>query len=153
MSRRQPIELVVTNGKKHITKAEIEERLKSEIHAPKNNITPPNYLPENLKEEFSRIADELININIMSNLDNEALARFIISEHQYQEVTTKLLKLKTVGKKYYDLILLQEKLFKMVRQSANDLGLSISSRCKLVVPQKEEKQESKWSKFGVSQGG
>jgi hypothetical protein len=34
---RQPIELVVSNGKKHLTKSEIEERKKSEVKAPADN--------------------------------------------------------------------------------------------------------------------
>lgn len=154
MRPRQPINLVVANGKKHLTKEEIEERKNSEVRAPNDQITPPEYLPDNLKEEFNRIADELINIGIMTNLDNEALSRFIISNYQYQEVTAKLLKLKTIGKKYYELILLQEKLFKMVRISASDLGLTISSRCKLTIPKtKEDKPASKFAKFGAGKSG
>ena len=41
---------------------------------------------------------------------------------------------------YPAMVRIQEKLFTMARQSANDLGLTISSRCKLVVPKKEEKE-------------
>ena len=84
----------------------------------------------------------------MSNLDCEALARFIVSEYNYQKVTKKLLKTGIENSKYYGLLLLQEKLFKMCRQSAGDLGLTISSRCKLVIPQAEEKlKENKFAKF------
>ena len=45
---------------------------------------------------------------------------------------------------YYKFCTLQDKIFKQVRQVGNDLGLSISSRCKLVVPtkQEEEKEET-----------
>jgi P27 family predicted phage terminase small subunit len=44
---------------------------------------------------------------------------------------------------------IQERYFKQCRSSANDLGLSISSRCKLVVPEtKEEKpKENKFKQF------
>ena len=108
-----------------------------------------NYLPDQLKEEFYRIANELIEIGIMTNLDCEALARFIVSENQYQKVTKKILKSKNITDNYILLIQLQEKLFKMSRTAASDLGLTISSRCKLVIPKKiEEQKESKWSKFG-----
>ena len=43
----------------------------------------------------------------------------------------------------------QDKLFKQCRASANDLGLSISSRCKLVVPEtkKETPKENEFKKF------
>ncbi|NFM47897.1 phage terminase small subunit P27 family [Clostridium botulinum] len=138
---RQPIDLIVAKGKKNLTKKEIEERKSSEVKAPADKIKSPSYLPNNLKKEFKRIAGELIDIGIMSNLDCEALARFIVSEYNYQKITKKLLKTGIDNEKYLDLLLMQEKLFKMCRQSAGDLGLTISSRCKLVVPKKEDKKE------------
>lgn len=145
---RQPTDLLLVKGKKHLTKQEIEERKSKEVQAPADKIEPPSYLPNNLKKEFIRIAGELINIEIMSNLDCEALARFIISEYNYQKVTKKLLKTGVDNEKYIDLLLMQEKLFKMCRQSASDLGLTISSRCKLVVPKpKEDKPKNKFTKF------
>lgn len=146
---RQPTELLLVKGKKHLTKKEIEERLNAEVKANSDKVQAPSYLPDKLKEEFYRIADELIKIGIMSNLDCEALARFIVSENQYQKVTAKILKSKNITDNYITLIQLQEKLFKMSRTAASDLGLTISSRCKLVIPKKEEeKKESKWTKFG-----
>lgn len=146
---RQPTELLLVKGKKHLTKAEIEERLNSEIKAKSDKVQAPSYLPNELKEEFNRVANELIEIGIMTNLDCEALARFIVSENQYQKVTAKILKTKNITDNYISLIQLQEKLFKMSRTAASDLGLTISSRCKLVIPKKEEdKKQSKWSKFG-----
>ncbi|AUN11449.1 phage terminase small subunit P27 family [Clostridium botulinum] len=145
---RQPTDLVMLKGKKHLSKKEIEERKNSEVQAPTDKVEPPSYLPNNLKKEFNRIAQELMNIEIISNLDCEALARFIVSEYNYQKVTKKLLKTGIDNEKYIDLLLMQEKLFKMCRQSASDLGLTISSRCKLVVPKsKEEKPKNKFSKF------
>ncbi|EKS4345797.1 phage terminase small subunit P27 family [Clostridium botulinum] len=145
---RQPTDLVMLKGKKHLSKKEIEERKNSEVKANADKIGPPSYLPSNLKKEFNRIAQELISIEIISNLDCEALARFIVSEYNYQKVTKKLLKTGIDNEKYIDLLLMQEKLFKMCRQSASDLGLTISSRCKLVVPKfKEEKPKNKFSKF------
>lgn len=145
---RQPIDLLIAKGKKNLTKAEIEKRRAEEIIANKDKIEPPSYLPKNLKDEFMRIAEELIDIGIMSNLDNEALARFITSEYNYQKVTKKLLKMGVDNPKYYDTVLLQEKMFKMCRQAANDLGLTISSRAKLVMPKKEEdKEETKFDRM------
>ncbi|MCD3351272.1 phage terminase small subunit P27 family [Clostridium botulinum D/C] len=145
---RQPTDLLVVKGKKHLTKKEIEERKSKEVIAPADNIQSPSYLPSKLQKEFKRIAGELKNIEIMSNLDCEALARFIVSEYNYQKVTKKLLKTGVDNEKYIDLLLMQEKLFKMCRQSASDLGLTISSRCKLVVPKpKEDKPKNKFSKF------
>ena len=58
---RQPIELVIAKGKKHLSKAEIEERRKQEIKASNDNIEAPSYLPNNLKEEFNNILYDLRN--------------------------------------------------------------------------------------------
>lgn len=135
---RQPVDLLLIKGKKNLTKKEIEERRAQEVKAPANNIEAPSYLPDKLKKEFNRLAQEMIDIGIMSNLDCEALARFVVSEHNYQKVTKKLLRMGVDNPEYYNTVLLQEKMFKMCRQAANDLGLTISSRCKLIVPKKEE---------------
>lgn len=145
---RQPVDLLLIKGKKNLTKKEVAERRATEVKASANNIEAPSYLPDNLKKEFNRLAQEMIDINIMSNLDCEALARFVVSEYNYQRTTKRLLRTGVENPKYYDLLLMQEKLFKMARQAANDLGLTISSRCKLVVPKEEKKEDPIEEKFG-----
>ena len=42
--QRQPIALVQAKGKKHLTKAEIAERERTEVKAPSDRVTPPSYL-------------------------------------------------------------------------------------------------------------
>ena len=140
---RQPIELVIAKGKKHLSKAEIEERRKQEIKASNDNIEAPSYLPNNLKEEFNNIASELNRLNIMTNLDVDTLARFVISKAMYLKLTSDIMKDTTL---LQDVKVLnnQDKLFKQCRASAMDLGLTISSRCRLVIPT-AEKQEKELS--------
>ena len=77
----------------------------------------------------------------MTNLDCEVLARYVMLENQFQQISTKLLQLNIEDEEYYKFCNLQEKIFKQVRQVGNDLGLSISSRCKLVVPTKEKEEK------------
>ena len=145
---KQPISLIQAKGKKHLTKSEIEERKSKEVKAANDKVEPPSYLPETLKKEFRRIASELIKVEIMTNLDCEALARFVVSEYNYQKVTKKMLKTGVDNDKYFNYILMQDKLFKQSRQAASDLGLTISSRCKLVTPTKQDdKPPNKFSKF------
>ncbi|MCP3738807.1 phage terminase small subunit P27 family [Rossellomorea sp. BNER] len=158
--QRQPIDLLVHKGNKHLTKKEIEDRKAKEINAPNDKVEPPSYLTtKKLKDEFNKIANELMGIGIMSNLDVDALARFILAQKMYQDLTKQLSKLKPVitdedgnvseNEVYSKLLVNQDKLFKQCRQSASDLGLTISSRCKLVVPQSKENDQppSKWDKF------
>lgn len=136
--QRQPIELLLIKGKKHLTKAEIEERRSREIRAPSDKVKAPSYLDKAAKKEFNRIAKELLDIGIMTNLDVDALARFVIARRMYLDVTRELLQMSPHHPEYLDLLQAQDKLFKQCRQSAGDLGLTISSRCRLVVPKKEE---------------
>lgn len=155
--QRQPTNLLLLKGKKNFTKTEIEERQASEVKAKADNVKPPDYLTKKLKNEFTEIANELLRIEIMSNLDVDALARFLLAREQYVKLTRALrntpvtqrvkdTKGKThtlANETYADLLLSVDKLFKQCRQAAADLGLTISSRCRLVVPKKpEEKKKS-----------
>ncbi|TDQ39227.1 phage terminase small subunit P27 family [Aureibacillus halotolerans] len=149
---RQPINLVVAKGKKNLTKKEIEERMKAEVQAERDKVQPPAYLTKKLKDEFTEIANELLRINIMTNLDNDALARFVMAQDLYIKITKALLKEKPIVKnpttgeeglngKHIELTKTQDKLFKQVRAAASDLGLTISSRCKLVLPKADKKED------------
>ena len=139
--QRQPIELLLAKGKKNFSKAEIEERKAKEVKANTDNIKPPSYLSKELIPNFEYIANQLADIGIMTNLDCEVLARYVMLENQFQQISSKLLQLNIDDEEYYKFCNLQEKIFKQVRQVGNDLGLSISSRCKLVVPSKEKEEK------------
>ncbi len=138
---RQPTDLLLVKGKKHLTKAEIEDRKSKEIKAPSDKVKAPSYLPADLKKEFNKIAKELKEIGIITNLDIDALARFIIAKKMYLELTKQILEKPELMIVDKDIVTTQDKLFKQCRSSASDLGLTISSRCKLVVPKKEDKKE------------
>ena len=88
--QRQPIELLQAKGKKHLTKAEIEARKQTEIHAPNYNIKPPKWLTAKQKTKFKSIVSELLAIDLVTNLDVDALARLIISQDQYIEITEEI---------------------------------------------------------------
>lgn len=146
--QRQPVDLLIAKGKKHLTKKEIEDRRAKEIKVPADNIEPPKYLQKKEKERFTEIATQLINIGIMSNLDVDVLARYISQETQWRKITKKIRSIDPTTEEYYKLLLTQEKLFKMCRQASTDLGLTISSRCKIQVPKVEkEEKKNKFDKF------
>lgn len=149
---RQPIDLIVAKGKKHLTKKEIEERKKQEVKAPADKIHAPEYLTEKQKKKFEEIAKTLDDMNIMSNLDCHALARYISAVDMYEELTKKVRNRSILNdpellEKYAKL---QDRYFKQCHTSANALGLSISSRCKLVLPPsaiQETPKENKFARF------
>lgn len=51
-NQKQPINLILAKGKKHLTKAEIEERQKTEIKTDHINVTAPEYLTDEQKKSF-----------------------------------------------------------------------------------------------------
>lgn len=146
---RQPVDLLVYKGKKNLTKQEIEERKSQEVKAASDKVKAPAYLPKEMKKDFKKIADELLKIGIMTNLDVDALARFLFAQKMYLDVTNTLLGMRPVipdeetgtytsNPDYADLLISQDKLFKQCRAAANDLGLTISSRCRLVMPKPKD---------------
>ena len=88
--KRQPTAVVVAKGKKHFTKAEIAARENAEVSAPTDNIMPPAYLSAKQKRTFREISAELLEVGLISNLDCDALARLIIAQDHYREVTRQL---------------------------------------------------------------
>ena len=136
--RKEPVELVLAKGKKHLSKAEIEERKATEVKVDLVDIKAPSYLTEEQSKEFEILAFKLKHINIMTELDEDCLARYLLSKRNYLKITRKLNSIitkKDVKVSEIDgLISIQDKLFKQCRSAAGDLGLSISSRCKLIVP-------------------
>lgn len=149
--QRQPIELVLANGRKNLTKAEIQDRRDSEIKPITDDITPPDYLTKKQKETFCKLADQLLKLKILGETDVDALARYIVANDFYITAVKKLRSrdIKNDPIKFGAWSKIQETYFKQARTSANDLGLTISSRCRLVVPATKDppKKENKFKKF------
>jgi P27 family predicted phage terminase small subunit len=148
---RQPIELIEAKGKKHLTKAEIEARKNSELKVDLKNVCVPDYLPAKLQNEFKEIASKLLYVGVMTELDEDCLARYLLSKQSYLKYTSMLNKATQQNRiiEMEKLMTMQDKAFKQCRASANDLGLTIASRCKLVMPEtKEPPKENKFAKFG-----
>jgi len=149
MPSRLPIEVVQARGAKHLTKAEIAERQACEIKPIADDIIAPDYLTKKQKETFYKLSSQLEKLKIMGETDVDALARYITANDSYVHATKQLRKkdVKNDPVKYESWSRAQERTFKMVRSSANDLGLSISSRCKLVVPTPATEEKPKANKF------
>lgn len=166
---RQPIDLVVANGRKNLTKAEIAERRATEVAPCADDLTAPSYLTAAEKKRFNKLAGQLAKIKVMGETDTETLARYVTAQALYEKATKDL---RALDKKrpteldaadkeaYYNLLdmwttaqdnlaRLQDRYFKQAQTVASSLGLTISSRCKLVVPVKDEAPKvNKFAKFG-----
>ena len=133
---REPIDLLLAKGRKHFTKEDIERRRAQEPKVPFKSIEAPDYLNGKMKEEFYDIAYKLLDIGVMTELDEDALARYLIAKQhylKYSNLLTKALQDKDL-EGAAKLATTQDKLAKQVRQFASDLGLTITSRCKLIIP-------------------
>lgn len=140
---RQPTDLVVLNGRKHLTKAETEARRAAEVKAPppkSKRIKPPAYLPESLHKKFRTLAKQLIEIGILAEIDYDCLARYLLAEQAYLAVTEQVNRAIAGGAITLldDLSKTQTRYFNQCSRAASDLGLTISSRCRLVVTKPPE---------------
>lgn len=143
---KEPVNLLVAKGQTHLTKEEIAARAASEIKAPADKITAPKYLTKTQREKFNDIARQLIAIEIMSNLDVDILAMYIQSHDKYlkynrmvnrvlsQTGAADIIKMADNAELLADYETLRDKAIKQCRSCASDLGLTITSRCRLVVP-------------------
>ena len=171
---REPINLLLAKGRKHLTQEDIQRRMATEPIAPADAIQPPEYLSKKQRDEFSALAEELRRIKIIGNVDAGELARYVIA-HGFYARYTKLLR--TLPKKKRarlrelraklaaeegravvageeiddedaalelerSLVLLQDKYFAQCEATARALGLNITSRCKLVIPQERPVRKS-----------
>ena len=176
--QRQPTDLVVLNGRKHLTKAEIEARKNAEVVAPNDKVKPPSYLTADQKKKFRKLAKELLEIKLIANVDCDALARLLIAQEQYIEITEQIRETplmedvpvyetemnpvtgemervqvgtrQVVNGERERLMIIQDRCMKQCRQGASDFGMTVSSRCRLVVPKpKQQKPENKFAKYAT----
>ena len=160
------VNLAVVNGGKHWTKAEKEERQNQELHLPKpKTLKAPKWLGRDARKLFGMYAKLLLAFpeGIVSELDTGTLARYCDCELSYAEASTQMnawleqcrvLRNQIIAtgdwsvmgedanyataEKQVDYWSGQMARFeKICRSCAADMGLTVTSRCRLVVPQVE----------------
>lgn len=141
----KPIKLHLAEGNRsHLTEAEIERRLDGELDVPFLDVQPPEYLTGKKQiEKFNYFAGMLLELDIFTELDVDCLARYIMSEQLYLQYTNLLIGL--IKSKDFDQMgkiqQLQDKAFRQCHQCARSLGLTITDRARLVVPQPPEEDD------------
>ena len=147
---RQMTDVVKANGKKHLSKAEEAARRAREVKLPAPaKLKVPGWLPEYLKPEFKQLAKLLLDSKMgVAQLDADTIGRYLVAQRQYAAASIKT-------QEYLDQedaesaaawSKLQEKYFTQARSCANDMGMTITSRCKLVLPE-GAKQEAEQNPF------
>lgn len=163
---REPVNLVIAKGKTNLTKAEIKERQSNEVQPCVDGITAPSHLTSSQKKRFEKLAGQLQKIKIMGETDCDTLARYVVVQENYEQAVKDLRSIERQRPKgeaatlealltWTAMLEKQDKrlerYFKQAHTAASALGLTISSRCKLQVPVKEEQPKvNKFAAFGVS---
>ena len=148
---KEPVNLILMKGKKHLTKDEIERRRKEELDVPSDAIEAPPYLTKAQRKTFDEIAKILKDLKIMTNLDCDALASYIVARDGWVNAGKQLRKkeVKANPKLMNQWSLIETRYRKDMRTAATDLGLTITSRGKIVAPITETPAppENKFAKF------
>ncbi len=144
---RLPIEVLEARGRKHMGKQERQEREDAQPKPSKEvkRLVAPAWLPDNLRPEFNRIAAAVVDLmpKLVIRPDADTIANYCVIYESWKHVTNLANAVLSAG----DLegaqawSLVQDRYFKQARACATDLGLTLSSRCRLVVPEKEDRGE------------
>ena len=136
--KRQPTDVIKANGRKHLSRAEEAPRRAGEVNlSTAKTARPPSWLPEEpkeLKKSFRALGRQLIEAKLFTELDREALEQ---GDQEKADGWSRI----------------QDRYFKQARACANDMGLTVTSRCRLVVPGAGEQEEPENQFLQLIQGG
>ena len=132
----EPIALIEAKGRTHMGEDKREERRKREIHPPFTDVRAPEYLTEEQKKKFDYYAEMLLALKVMTELDTDCLARYIMAHDLYVGYSKVLRSVLMVGDPddITKVQNMQAKAFQQAQTCARDLGLTITSRCKIMIP-------------------
>ena len=153
---RQPTDVIKAKGRKHLSTAEEAQRRAGEVHVERpKTVKVPTWVPEDLQKDFRSLGRKLLAAGLYTDLDGDTLGRYLVAQRQYllaaEETDTALTdkdldKADAWGK-------VMERHFKQARACANDMGLTVTSRCRLVVPDSPQKGEENNPFLALIQGG
>ncbi|MCL6453561.1 MAG: phage terminase small subunit P27 family [Alicyclobacillus sp.] len=150
---------VLTGNKNRLTKAELEQRVEAEkkLTPRADKVKPPAWLDPVAKREFKRLAAELQELDLLTNVDVNALAaycdaysdyvactRIIREEGLLVEYTNKAAETNKVP---HPLLSKKKQLHDQMRSLALEFGLTPSARAKLAMPKGEERPKTEEEKL------
>lgn len=142
---RQKLSVLEGTGRKHLTKAEKADRAAREVNLPKpKTIRVPKWVPEDYRKEFRALAKELLTADLgMAQVDADTLGRYVVAQANYTQTLSIVHAALTDhdGDALKEATKVLDTYFKQARACANDLGMTITSRCRLVLPEGARKPE------------
>lgn len=153
---RQLTDLVKANGRKHLSQAEEAERRAAEpqVETP-TVVIPPKWLAKRLHKDFLEIAQILLRSGLYTDLDRDVLGQYFVTRENWIKANKKAAAAirDDDEKQAQSWTTVQNTYFRQARQCAESMGLSITSRCRLVVPETKQKAENNNPFLSVIQGG
>ena len=134
---RQSVDVLKAKGKKHLSKAEEAQRrdMEVQVEAP-SAVTPPKWLKKKHHSEFLAIGQILLNAGLYKELDRDVLAQYFVCRehwlHADKEAAKAIKEKDDKGAQAWTGI--QATYFKQARQCASAMGLDVTARCRLIVP-------------------
>ena len=160
--KREPVAVLEAKGKSHLGAAELASRRASEVNLPELPFVVPDTLTKQQAKEFQQIAAYLEGVNaqnaahgggsIYSGADSETVAQYIVCRDLAHKLQTDLEgtledseatptdKSKALAR-YKDMC-------NLARAYAGDLGFTVSSRMKIVLPGVEAVKADDYGDFG-----
>ena len=153
--KRQPTDIVKANGRKHLSQTEEDTRRDREIHVPSpEQVVPPRWLGKKFHQEFREIGEILRMAGLYTELDRDVLGQFLVARERWlrsDRLASAAIRARD-EKLAKEWTAVQSSYFRQCRQCAEVMGLSISSRCRLVVPEvlanaaKDEGEEDEFTR-------
>lgn len=122
---------------KHYTNAEVEVRNQAYAMVPQAvKPTPPKWLDKALRKDFRKMADILVAANLFTEFDAAPLAQYLMALREYVNAGTHASAAIAHGssKSAGEWSTIQDRYAKQCRNCAQDLGLTLGARCKLIMP-------------------
>lgn len=95
---RQSLEVLEGKGRKHLSRSERAQRAAGEVRpAPPKQLRAPEYLTAELKEQFRALARQLKELGLLSSLDYDTLARYLLARQSYLAATQEVIALQRGG--------------------------------------------------------
>jgi P27 family predicted phage terminase small subunit len=126
------------------TKAELERRIENEekLKMRADNIIAPNWLSADAKKEFNRLAEILLECEVITEADINILALYCDALSEYKSCIKEIkAKGKWVGDKPNPFYVRKEKAFVQLKSAGTELGLSPSARAKLAINMNSEEDD------------
>ncbi len=159
--KKKSVEVLIAEGKTHLTNKDIEARREEEglIRPNDDKIKCPSWVKDKVaRAEFKKISEELQELKLLTNLDVNTLASYCIAYSNYLKATLELegqpLVISQTNKSGFTnlvenpLIRIQLKFSDEMKKHASEMGLTINSRLKLVVPKAKPKKDEIEEEFG-----